>query len=80
MCTVRRINRELLHQDLCPLCHRPLRIEYGRTRPSAQQDHPARTWITGRHCDICKATRPQQFWDLMRALRELTPGRANTAP
>ncbi|MEV0982440.1 hypothetical protein [Streptomyces sp. NPDC049915] len=64
------MNHELLHEDLCPLCRRPLRIEYGHTRPSAQQNHPARTWITERHCDDCEATQPQQFWDVMRALYE----------
>ncbi|WP_234329939.1 hypothetical protein [Streptomyces viridochromogenes] len=64
------MNPNLVHDDLCPLCRRPLRIEYGHTQRSAQQDHPARNWITGRRCSICEATRPQQFWDAMRALYE----------
>ncbi|MEU1519947.1 hypothetical protein ABZ490_48890 [Streptomyces sp. NPDC005811] len=36
----------------CLLCRQRLRIEYGRTRPSAQQDHPARVWVTGYRCAI----------------------------
>ncbi|MFF9221688.1 hypothetical protein [Streptomyces viridosporus] len=60
----------LVHDDLCPLCRRPLQIEYGHTQPSAQQNHPARTWSAERHYDSCEATPPQQFWEVMRALYE----------
>ncbi|MEU9158126.1 hypothetical protein AB0D59_48275 [Streptomyces sp. NPDC048417] len=49
-----------------PLCRRPLRIEYGRTRHSAQLDHPARVWITGYRCASCEATRPEQWTVAMR--------------
>ncbi|WP_424893248.1 hypothetical protein [Streptomyces sp. XH2] len=60
-----------IHKDLCPLCRRPLRIEYGRTRPSGQQGHPARVWITDRRCPGCETVRPQQWADVMRALYEI---------
>ena len=59
---------EPLYRDPCPLCRRPLRIEYGHTRRSAQQDHPARTWITRRRCAGCEAAQPQQWAEVMRAL------------
>lgn len=49
----------------CPLCSRPLRIEYGRTRPSAQLPHPARVWIKGYRCADCEAVRPEQFKEVI---------------
>lgn len=39
---------------------------------SAQQEHPARTDFLRYHCDGCEAARPQEFYDAMRPLRELT--------
>ncbi|WP_231905803.1 hypothetical protein [Streptomyces davaonensis] len=59
---------EPLYGDPCPLCSRLLRIEYSRTRPSAQQDHPARVWITGYRCADCEAARPEQWTEVMRVL------------
>lgn len=61
MCTVRGMNRELLYGAPCPLCHRPLQIEYGRSRPSAQEDRPARVWIAGYRCAGCEAVRPREW-------------------
>ncbi|MEV0037826.1 hypothetical protein [Streptomyces sp. NPDC050804] len=61
---------ELICADLCPLCSRPLRPEFRSTRPSAQQDHPARVWFYRYHCDSCQSVRPHPFWDVMRALYE----------
>ncbi|MFJ2736089.1 hypothetical protein [Streptomyces sp. NPDC087317] len=61
---------EPLYGDPCPLCSRLLRIEYGRTRHSAQQDHSARTWIAGRRCTGCEAAWPQKWAEVMRARYE----------
>jgi hypothetical protein len=70
VCTVRRMTNELIYTDLCPLCSCPLRPEFRSTRPSSQQDLPARTWFYRHRCDGCEAVRPQQFWAVMRALDE----------
>ncbi|MFE4310447.1 hypothetical protein ACFRR6_30875 [Streptomyces sp. NPDC056891] len=64
------MTNELIYTDTCPLCSRPLRPEFRRTQPSAQQDHPARVWFDRYHCDSCEAARPQQFADVMRARYE----------
>ncbi|WP_331758709.1 hypothetical protein OH787_40845 (plasmid) [Streptomyces sp. NBC_01547] len=64
------MNHELLHGDLCPLYSRLLRPQFGHSRESRQQDGPARVWFEGYRCDDCEATRPQQFWDAMRARYE----------
>ncbi|MFF7987025.1 hypothetical protein ACFZDK_49465 [Streptomyces sp. NPDC007901] len=64
------MNLEPLYGAPCPPCRRPLRIEYGRTRPSAQQDHPARVWVTGYRCVSCEAARPEQWAEVMRRLYE----------
>ncbi|WP_327372348.1 hypothetical protein [Streptomyces sp. NBC_01217] len=61
---------EPLYGDPCPLCSLPLRPEFRRTRPSGQQDHLALVWFDRYRCDGCEAARPQQFWDVMRALYE----------
>ncbi|MEU9376501.1 hypothetical protein AB0D94_22385 [Streptomyces sp. NPDC048255] len=61
---------ESLYADLCPLCSCPLRPEFRSTRPSGQQDQPARTWLYRYRCAGCEAARPQQFWDVLRALYE----------
>lgn len=58
---------EMIYTDPCPLCSRPLRPEFRRSRPSAQQNGPARVWFTGYRCDGCEATRPQQWAEAMRA-------------
>ncbi|WP_234433092.1 hypothetical protein [Streptomyces sp. NRRL S-1824] len=60
------MNHEPVHGDPCPLCHRPLRIEYGCTRPSAQQDHPARVWITAYRCASCETVRFEQFKEAIK--------------
>ncbi|MEU0344635.1 hypothetical protein ABZ092_38300 [Streptomyces bobili] len=44
--------------------------EFRSSGRSAQQDHPARTDFHWYHCDSCKAARPQEFYDAMRALYE----------
>lgn len=62
------MTNELIYEDLCPLCSCSLRPEFRSTRPSGQQAHPARTGFHRYRCDGCEATRPQQFWDVMRAL------------
>ncbi|MFD4946703.1 hypothetical protein ACFWNT_30270 [Streptomyces sp. NPDC058409] len=64
------MTHEPVHEDLCPLCRRPLRPEYRRTHPSGQQDGPARVWFYRYRCNGCEAARPQQFADVMRALYE----------
>ncbi|MFG2394625.1 hypothetical protein ACGFYF_37950 [Streptomyces lavendulae] len=61
------MNDEAIYADSCPLCLRPLRPEFGRSRESGQQNGPARVWFAGYRCDGCEATRPQQFWDAMSA-------------
>ncbi|MFM9681649.1 hypothetical protein [Streptomyces brasiliscabiei] len=64
------MNHEPLYGASCPLCRQPLRIEYGRTRPSAQQNHRARVWIAGYRCASCESVRPQQWAGVMRARYE----------
>ncbi|MEV4999208.1 hypothetical protein [Streptomyces niveus] len=64
------MTNELIHADARPLCSRPLRPEFRSTRPSAQQDHPARVWFYRYRCASCETVRPQTFWDMMRALHE----------
>ncbi|MGK5696966.1 hypothetical protein ACSNOJ_29455 [Streptomyces sp. URMC 128] len=61
---------EPLYGAPCPLCSRPLRIEYGRTHPSSQQDYPARIWIAARRCADCETARSQQWAEVMRARYE----------
>ncbi|MEU9379399.1 hypothetical protein AB0D94_37375 [Streptomyces sp. NPDC048255] len=61
---------QVIYADPCPLCSRPLRPQFGRTRESGQHDGPARVWFQRYRCDSCEATRPQQFADVMRALFE----------
>ncbi|MEU8717905.1 MULTISPECIES: hypothetical protein [unclassified Streptomyces] len=60
------MNHVPLYGDPCPLCRRPLRIEYGRARPSAQLDRRARVWVTGYHCAHCEAVRPREWAEVMR--------------
>ncbi|MFF8919163.1 hypothetical protein ACF08M_39205 [Streptomyces sp. NPDC015032] len=62
--------RELIYADLCPLCSRPMQPEFRSIGGSAQQDNPARIDFHRYHCDICEATRPQEFFDATRALFE----------
>ncbi|MFH8789219.1 hypothetical protein [Streptomyces roseoverticillatus] len=64
------MDHEPVHEDLCPLCLRPLRPEYRRTRPSGQQNHPARVRFYWYRCNGCEAARLQQFADMVRALYE----------
>ncbi|ADI04608.1 hypothetical protein SBI_01487 [Streptomyces bingchenggensis BCW-1] len=67
------MNHEPLFGDgLCPLSRRPLRIEYDRTRPSAQQDYPARVWIAGYRCAGCESVAPAVGRRDARPLRDLT--------
>ncbi|MFE5709565.1 hypothetical protein ACFQ7J_01845 [Streptomyces sp. NPDC056501] len=60
------MTNEPLDEDRCQLCPRPLRAEYRRNRPSAQQNKPAHVSFTGYRCDGCEATRPQQWAEVMR--------------
>ncbi|MGA4960526.1 hypothetical protein [Streptomyces lavendulocolor] len=62
--------KQLIYADPCPLCSRTLRPEFRSTRPSAQQNHPARIDFHRYHCVGCEAARPQEFYDAMRALYE----------
>ncbi|MDV7222637.1 hypothetical protein [Streptomyces prunicolor] len=64
------MKNEPFYGDPCPLCRRPLRIEYGRSRPSAPEDRPARVWIAGYRCNDCETTRAQRWADAMRTLFE----------
>ncbi|MFJ8162475.1 hypothetical protein ACIRBY_16310 [Streptomyces sp. NPDC096136] len=56
---------EVIYADSCPLCLRPLRPEFGRSRESGL-DGPARVWFKGYRCDGCEATQPEQFWAAIR--------------
>ncbi|MFD9572609.1 hypothetical protein ACFWBI_22525 [Streptomyces sp. NPDC059982] len=53
----------------CPLCTEPLLLDVLQVR-SAQSDFPVAERVTGRRCPGCEATRPQQFWDAVRARYE----------
>jgi C4-type Zn-finger protein len=66
VCTLPPMNNEPLYRDPCPLCHTPLRIEYGGTRPSAQLPYPARVWITAYRCAGCEAVRYEQFKEVIK--------------
>ncbi|MGA5198298.1 hypothetical protein [Streptomyces exfoliatus] len=39
------MTNDLIYADSCPLCSRPLRPEFRRSRPSAQQAGPALVWF-----------------------------------
>ncbi|MFF1847127.1 hypothetical protein ACFVW9_36305 [Streptomyces sp. NPDC058217] len=60
------MNQEPLYGDPCPLCHTPLRLEYGQTRPSAQLPYPARVWITKYCCASCETVRFERFKEAIK--------------
>ncbi|MEK8141711.1 hypothetical protein NKH18_01050 [Streptomyces sp. M10(2022)] len=71
MCTQSRMNYELLHGDLCPLCRRPLALRKTAEVRSHQSLRPTRT-STAPYCDDCASdmTRCQEWVGLMPARYE----------
>ncbi|MFC8492939.1 hypothetical protein ACFUJU_19490 [Streptomyces sp. NPDC057235] len=62
---------ELLHEDLCPLCRRPLRLRLITAVRSAGVPRPTRT-VYLPHCDSCTSDpfNSQKWYDAMNARDE----------